>query len=37
MKTDRLISSAGLINYINKRDCKKHGKEQADKIWGRMR
>ena len=30
-----LIPIAQWIEY--KRDCKKHGKEQADEIWRRMR
>jgi hypothetical protein len=30
-----LIPIAQWISY--KRDCKKHGKEQADEIWRRMR
>ncbi len=30
-----LVPVAQWIEY--KRDCKKHGKEQADEIWRRMR
>lgn len=30
-----LLPIAQWISY--KRDCKKHGKEQADEIWRRMR
>ena len=30
-----LIPSGQWISY--KRDCKEHGKEQADQIWRRMR
>lgn len=30
-----MVPIAQLIEY--KRDCKKHGKEQANEIWRRMR